>query len=105
MTTDRTATILRPEFGTGLTSVETGRYRREDADVVAAIGPGRVQLRLTLGSLDQVERDLALVVAAAQAAMDTVKRARRSGDLSVLSTVRATMEQANRRINVRHKGR
>lgn len=84
-----------------------GRVPVKAATVVAtslirdAIGEGRVQLRLVLDTPDQVERDLAMLADAVNQALVTVRLAVRTRDVAALTTVRALLEKANKRLNVR----
>lgn len=90
--------ILRPAFGARVIS-ESQSGPVEVGDATAS----RVQVRLTLTSLAQAERDLTILSAAVAASLATVRRSMRSKDESVLSTVRANLEQANRHLNAYHK--
>ena len=73
--------------------------------VAAAISPVRAQIRVPLNTLDEAELGLVVLQAAVEKSLAQIARVRRSRDEAALVTVRALLEQANRRINSKHRGR
>lgn len=66
----------------------------------AKAAEGRVQVRLTLDTLEQADRDLHILADAIALASETVRRALKTRDALALGAVRAALEVTNKRLNV-----